>query len=287
MPANRSRTERWRDNLWQIYERGGSIEFALASDTSDAHNDLVWRVRLLSVSDDEISVEQPFALGREIEVAESTPLVCAITIGQNRWMFRSSVTRRSRARGQGGREHTVLHVALPEHVERCQRRAFYRVATASLNLPQVQCWHLISPISAVAAEVANKALITGIASGRIASDGSIPEIALPEVGPRFQSSLVNIGGGGAGIVVSRESAQAANRFRTLWAHIDLRPRLPAPLGVVAKIAHTHIDSLQNVYLGLAFEFGHNLSHRDFIVSQILKYVEATLQQRATLPGEAA
>jgi hypothetical protein len=41
MPANRSRTERYRDGLQQVLERGGALEVSFAHDTSEALPDMV------------------------------------------------------------------------------------------------------------------------------------------------------------------------------------------------------------------------------------------------------
>ncbi|MBT8485144.1 MAG: hypothetical protein KJO43_06160, partial [Phycisphaerae bacterium] len=69
MPANRSRTMQWRRCLEQIQERGGAIEIAVAhagDDDDGAH--LIWRVRVLALSADEIVVEQPAALGQIVHI---------------------------------------------------------------------------------------------------------------------------------------------------------------------------------------------------------------------------
>ncbi|MCA9299347.1 MAG: flagellar brake domain-containing protein, partial [Phycisphaerales bacterium] len=90
MPANRSRTERWRDGLQQIFERHGGIEISVASD--DDQPDLIWRVRILRLTDDEIVVERPSAMGATFDLCEGTALVGGMVIGQNRWMFHTEVT---------------------------------------------------------------------------------------------------------------------------------------------------------------------------------------------------
>ena len=63
MPANRSRTTRWRRCLEQIHERNGAIEIGLCSpETSVDGSDLLWRVRVVDLSPTELIVEQPLAL---------------------------------------------------------------------------------------------------------------------------------------------------------------------------------------------------------------------------------
>ena len=87
MPASRSRTTEWRRSLEQLRDRGGAIEIAVAHDEfagnelSETFNnvaDLVWRVRVLDITDECFSVDLPFALGRPVELPDDTTLVGAI-----------------------------------------------------------------------------------------------------------------------------------------------------------------------------------------------------------------
>src|SRR5262245_38596652 len=83
----------WRRCLRQVHERNGALEIAIAQDMpegaseDDIGRDLIWRVRLLSVTDTEIIVEQPMALGQSIQIDQGIQLVAILSIGQNRWMF--------------------------------------------------------------------------------------------------------------------------------------------------------------------------------------------------------
>ena len=88
MPASRSRTHDWRKLLQQIYERGGAIEFAIAhpdrGETDPSLHatgpDLVWRVKVQELTEEEIGVEFPVTLGREVRIDVGTELVAAIAI---------------------------------------------------------------------------------------------------------------------------------------------------------------------------------------------------------------
>lgn len=285
MPANRLRNERWRDSLWQVRDRGGSLELSIAQEADaaapgDAQGqqrapDLVWRVRLLDIGERELLVDCPSTCGRQLRVQEGTPLVGAMVIGQNRWMFRTRAL--GRADGPSPFHNYgpgTLRVLMPEHVERCPRREFMRVSTAALHVPVVECWPLLDPATVPAAEVANRAYVEAIERGErtpLVSD-SDDAFALPEVGPCFKARLTNLGGGGLGLLIDKHDAHGADRSRLLWLRLDLRPALAAPLGMVGKLAHTHIDSSQQLYAGVAFEFGFHPPHREFIVRQIEAYV---------------
>ena len=282
MPASRSRTERWRDCLDQIYERNGGLELSVDRDESGAAEgpaDLVWRVRILRLTDTEIAVEMPTAMGQSIQLAPGTRLIAGMSIGQNRWMFKTEVLSPAQD-ALPLRQAAAIRLRIPDHVERCARRAFYRMSTAELRLPEVQCWPLLDPCTVLAAEVANRAHISALLRGEIAPDAAQDDadpMVLPEVGPPFRAKLVNLGGGGAGMMIDRAASSGSDRSRMIWTRINLTPEIPAPLAVTAKIVHSHIDSSMNTYVGVAFDFSYHAAHREFVVAQISRYVLA--QQR--------
>jgi hypothetical protein len=141
-------------------------------------------------------------------------------------------------------------------------------------LPPVECWQLLSPTSAIAAEAANAGKIRDLQSGRCDESLAMTASLLPEVGPKFTGKLLNIGGGGVGIIFDRNEASAADRCRLIWLRVDLRPVIPAPIAMTARLVHKHIDSEQNLITGAAFDFSVNAAHREFVVDQIVRYVNA-------------
>src|SRR5262245_7241178 len=140
MPANRSRTERWRDCLEQVYERGGCLEISLEGESGGSSADLVWRVRILRISESELVVEQPNALGQTIRLEKGASILAVLSIGQNRWMFPTRAVGTLEVSQSEGRGVSALRLEMPVRVERCQRRQFYRMSTAELRLPNVTCW---------------------------------------------------------------------------------------------------------------------------------------------------
>lgn len=276
------------DCLQQVAQRDGAIEISIPASAEplnapgrsfNPHGaDLIWRVRILSLTPTEIVVEQPSTAGQFIDLNPGVTVVAAMSIGQNRWMFRTSVLPRS----NGTRSGRQARLAMPETVERCQRRNFYRISTAELSLPTVECWPLINPTTVVSAEVANRALIMDLLNGSpaaeaVAANPDDESLTLPEVGPRFNAHLMNLGGGGAGLMVDKKESSAADRARLYWIRINLMPTIPAPIAMTARLVHTHMDSSQNLYAGMAFEWAFHVAHRDFVVDQIARYV-AELQR---------
>jgi hypothetical protein len=281
MPANRSRTEKWRDCLSQICERGGGLEFAIDQGASPDRKDLVWRVHVYRLESNTILIEHPGSMGQSFPVPAGTPLVGIMAVGQNRWMFRSRVLAVETVPTRSGRRK-ALRIEAPDAVERCIRRNAERTSTLELNLPMVDCWPLLEPRSATAVEIANRVQITDLLGqgGGGQARPSDDAAALPEVGPRFEARLSNIGGGGVGLIIPRQVHATGDSVHPYFLRIDLRPAVPAPLLLTARVAHTHIDSQQNTYAGLAFDFTHNQEHKTFVVGEIARYVGAMPVRKA-------
>jgi hypothetical protein len=291
VPASRSRTDQWRECLRKVHERGGALEISVdrgqgaEGSAPSRGSDVVWRVKLISVSDTGMVVEPPSACGATISLAAGVKLVGAMTVGQNRWMFHTRVG--GHVPGPHGSRALVLEA--PQGVERCTRRGFYRISTADIRLPNVRCWALLDPTSIRAAEAANRAQINDLLNSGAAptADESPDSILLPEVGPMFPAKLLNISGGGLGLLLSPEDSRALHSRPYLWLRVDLRPDVPAPIAVTCRLAHTHLDSAQNLYAGLAFDFGHNIEHRKFVVDLFSAYVGAVQSRQQDAQKKAA
>ena len=285
MPARRSRTLEWRRCLEQVQERGGAIEIAVLRDydrmADAAGSHLVWRVRLLEVAGDEIVVEPPTTLGEIIRVEVGINLVAVLAVGQNRWMFMTSNLGPTEHRNGTGRTVPALRLTMPDSVERCQRRSHDRVETTSLVLPEVDVWPLLDPKSVLPAERANELQFeddrNGVGSGdrRTSIDD---ESLMPEIGPKFTTKLLNIGGGGVGLRVKPEDAPAMARHKVFWLRFSMPPELTTPICATAKLVHTAVNSSQFTYAGMAFDFSFNPIHQRIVVEQIRRFI--AIQQRA-------
>lgn len=299
MPATRSRNEHWRTSLQQIHERNGSLEVTLPryvqpSEEGDGTppQNVIWRVRILALSDTELVVEEPMVLGHTFHLGAGTELVAIIVIGQNRWMFRTSVIEPTSVQLNGRVRVTGLRLKMPSDVERCQRRNFYRVATAALALPKVECYPVLDPASIEVAEAASRvqAEEPGLSPvlARIGAPGD--SAVMPHVGPMIPAMMMNIGGGGVGLLFEASERGALEGSRLYWLRLRLQPHIPSPLGVAARVRHTHIDSTQRLYAGMMFEFGGEQAHQKFVVEQLCKYVAQVQREqlrRQTLDGSAA
>ena len=299
MPASRSRTNEWRRSLQQVFDRGGAIEFAIArpdtaGDSDDLHDhaagaDLVWRVKVLQLTEEEMTVEAPMALGRNIVIDPDIELVGAISIGQNRWMFRTRNLGIAPGESNRSRSQRALRLSLPENVRRCQRRA-RRFDTRDLKLPEVEVWPLLDPKSVLPAERSVKIAWESSCGGEPVDQDSIcSDAVMPTVGPRFSATLMNLGGGGIGLRVDHDAAQALGRHRVFWIRMPLPPELDVPVLATGKVVHTHIDSMHRTYAGVAFDFTFNNAHQDLVAEQISTYIERlqSSQLAAKSSGDAS
>ncbi|MBL9140578.1 MAG: flagellar brake domain-containing protein [Phycisphaerae bacterium] len=291
MPASRSRTVEWRRSLEELSEKGGSLEIAVARPEGSEDPRLLWRLRILSVTDEGLVVEAPGALGRTVQLHLGTAIEAFIVIGQNRWQFDTVVTKEIPAGVLPDARFGAVGLSMPESVRRCMRQ-FARVNVSMLDLPMVDMWPLLDPKSVVAAERANELRFAALPTGALARPAGAATVAtvaatddealLPTVGPRFFAQLANIGGGGAGLVVEPSEAAALSRHRVFWVRLPLGEICPVPIVCTAKVVHTHIDSSQRTYAGLSFDFTFNTAHQKTVVAQVERSVRALeLKQRLT------
>ena len=278
MPAHRSRTTGWRRCLQQLVDHKGSLQIALAP-SGPAGRDFVWRAKLISMNDNEILVEMPTAAGEPLPLVEGVKLLGIIAIGQNRWMFRTkclgSLTYRA-----NGRDGVGLKLEMPSAVERCQRRRDYRISTDTLALPEITAWPLLDPRSVVLPERMCQLRMERHIAGNTTPDAIEEKDVMPDVGPSFTATLVNIGGGGVGLQVPAGDGYGVGRHRLHWLRFPLPGTDGPPLCVTAKLMHWHLEAGGTTYMGMMFDFSFNPSHRRFVTQQITRAV--AIQQRQQL-----
>lgn len=288
LPANRSRTTEWRRCLQQVAQRNGSLEVAVSRDYSDNENGrhLLWRVRILQLTDSEIIVEQPMTLGHTMPLEIGVQLVAILAIGQNRWMFSTTNLGNILHDSQSRTGVQAMRLVMPQSVERCQRRNYYRVHTTGVDLPQVSIWPLLDPKTVLAAERANELEYEENESNKVSAkinSKNNDENLMPDVGPELSATILNLGGGGIGLCFSPDSSGILSRHKLYWLKFALPPELTTPICATAKLIHSHMESNQQIYAGMAFDFSFNPVHQRFLVSQICRFI--SIQQRDQLECE--
>jgi hypothetical protein len=96
---------------------------------------------------------------------------------------------------------------------------------------------------------------------------------LPTIGPGFGATLVNLGGGGLGILVEPADAAALSRHRLFWIRFTLGDVMPVPVCCAARVVHTHMDSSHRIYAGVSFDFDFNPAHQRVVAEQIVHAIE--------------
>ena len=290
MPANRSRTTEWRRCLQELAQRQGALEIAVACDYQEGEGGqhLVWRVRLLQLTDEAMIIEQPMTLGQTIKLEPGIQLVAILAIGQNRWMFNTANLGETNFKLDSHTTVAALRLSLPVSVERCQRRNHYRVDTASLTMPQLDVWPLLDPKSVLVAERVNELEFEAARGGAEDTDAAHvnkfdPESMMPDVGPKQVATLLNLGGGGLGLRFAPEDSQILSRHKLFWLRFKLPPELDTPICATAKLIHTHMELSQHTYAGMAFDFSFNPSHQRYVVNQICRYI--AVQQQAQFDSD--
>lgn len=278
--------------MQQVFERGGTLEISVASAGSVAgstvgssihshplvdpqevvgSSDLVWRLKIVSLEEESVLVEAPVALGETFRIEDGIALVGAITIGQNRWKFRSRKISDERPTGARG---VCMRLELPDNVERCLRR-FVRIEASELQLPSVSMWPLLDPRTTVAAETANEEAFRAFLESKLPSNVAAP---MPSVGPKFNATLMNVGGGGVGLRVESQDSAVLGRHRIFWIEIPLGRNHPVPIVATGKVVHTHLDSSQRTYIGVSFDFTFRLTHQQTVVEQIQRSMQQAQSQ---------
>jgi c-di-GMP-binding flagellar brake protein YcgR len=278
MPANRSRTTGWRRCLQQLVDHNGSLQIALAPNGPTGH-DFVWRAKLVSLNDNEIIVEMPTAAGEPLPLEEGVQLLGIISIGQNRWMFRTNCLGNIPFRSNS-RDGVGLRLQMPKTVERCQRRRDYRIASDVLSLPEITAWPLLDPRSVVLPERMCQLRMERHISFENEPRALGEKDVMPDVGPSFTATLVNIGGGGVGIQVPAGHASGIGRHRLHWLRFPLPGSDLPPISLTAKLMHWHLEAGNSTYMGMMFDFSFNPSHKRFVTQQITRAV--AIQQREQL-----
>jgi hypothetical protein len=231
------------------------------------------------MNETEILVEMPTAAGEPLPLEQGVQLLGIIAIGQNRWMFRTVCLGNTTYRSNG-RDNTGLMLKMPSAVERCQRRRDFRISTDKLELPELSVWPLLDPRSVVLPERISQLRMERHLAGDSSPEALGEQDSMPDVGPAFSATLVNIGGGGVGLQVHSGDSSGVGHHRLHWLRFPL-PNSDGPaLCVTAKLMHWHLESGGSTYMGMMFDFSFNPSHRRFVTQQITRAV--AIQQREQL-----
>lgn len=205
-----------------------------------------FRTRVLSAGDGGIVVQRP----AQAEAAgcfhpRTVVSVLALDGEGRRWELISKVRRSMRVKLNDTADTAALMLDYPSELRSGQRRSFYRVATRSSEMDSIQL---------------------------------LPHEESPEV-KAFSAALLNISGGGVGVIAPVEMREQLARTRYYVCRMTL-PVLGFPMMIPVCIVHREILEDGQTYLGMSFDFDDDRSDRERIVDEVCRF--ATHLQREQL-----
>lgn len=217
-----------------------------------------FRTRVINAGDNGMVLQRPL----QAEAAgcfhpRAIVSVLVIDAEGQRWELISRVQRSMKVKLNEKSDTPALLLNFPHELRSGQRRSFYRVATRASELDSIllvpqDCEH---------------------------RDG-VPE---KQQVKSFNAALLNISGGGAGVLAPPEMREQLSRTRYYTCRITL-PVLGFPMMIPICIVHREILEDGQTYLGLAFDFDDDRGDRDRIVDEVCRF--ATHLQRDQLRKQA-
>lgn len=217
----------WEETLKELNQRDGALELSGLSHDPAQGVPPVFRVRLLAFGPGGLIVDRP-GHAEEAHYFQPQAVVRLLAvIGQNRWELITTVDSRVKFRMNETTVVPALKLAPPHEVQSVQRREYFRVSTAGVELPGVHLKPLLGAIDP-------------------AFVGPSPAV------PPFKARLLNIGGGGLGAECPQGPSKLIHYASRFNCTLDL-PSLSKPLVVPATLVHLAPQPQGTCYLGLRFD----------------------------------
>ena len=242
----------WQAALLGVAGEEGLVEVAAMNHTTGQTDGGWHRTRLAAIEQGAIVVQRPSSAATRAALVPGRHVCLMFAAGPNRWTLYSRVEGFTLRPINDHTRLACLVLQWPREVSTVQRRAFFRAATASLDLPDVHLQPLIDDASAQAADLPARAR------------------------QPLRAQLVNISGGGLGLVVDHSAAPAANRFLDYRCTLQL-PTHDAPLELTVRHVHLRRNANETLYLGVMFVFD-DLVQQRHVADTICRFTTA-LQRR--------
>jgi hypothetical protein len=234
-----------------------------------------WRVRMLSLERDALIVERPRIAGAPVSIAPGTMVEGVITDGSRRWSFISRVIDQVRQSLNGEQVVAGVRLSIPTRVQESQRRDYYRVSVAGIDLPPVKMSVLHDSDAVLAYQKYNR-LIHRLAGRTSGMKVVVP--ALPATGEAMTATAIDVSGGGLCLAAESSAEAMLVALPQLWVEFNV-PGAFGPIFSSARPAHWHHDG-RRLVVGLCFNFDRDRDHADFIGDIVCRF--AAEQQRKLL-----
>lgn len=232
----------WEACLAHLAERDGSVELTAMSTSAHTPMGTTYKVRLLALREGGMVVDRP-AHREEARFFQPGALVRLLASqGPARWELMTHVLARVKFKLNDQAVVGALVLARPHEVHRVQRREFFRVSAAGVEMHDVR----LSPISPP---------LLPMDSGD--TDDRAALLEQPVLGPLpaladFKGHLVNIGGGGMGVEAPRSASFTLEHALQYHCQLDL-PSDQTTLKAIATRVHLVKHDNGSYYMGLRFD----------------------------------
>jgi hypothetical protein len=246
----------WLETLATLAKRNGAVELTPLEWPDDQGSPPTFRVRVLEMDFETLTVERPASPDAASCVGREAPLRVLAIDGRARWEFLTTVIGATAVPLNPVTRVLALKLQMPTVATSAQRRDHFRASTAGVTL---------EPALVIA----------------LPDNPAIPVTSLAER-PSFPATVVNISGGGIGLDAPQRAAPIVFKFSRFKVWIDL-PTSEQPIEVDASVAHFEPQPGGNSYVGLHFEFGDD-DEAKRIADEVCRF--SAWQQRQALSREA-
>lgn len=262
----------WFETVDEVVRHDGSISIQpdlLDREIADGQQVREFRVRLLDVSDNGWVIDRPFARAGEVGLKPGTAVTGVIGQGTTRYAFRSKVRSTGLTNLNDQQRIAVVNLTPPTHVQVVQRRKFFRVETASNDLPPIKVFPIEDLATVADAECNLQFQLRG---------GEASGPTRPNVGEPLFATAMDISGNGVAIALDAGDRPIVSDASLLWLELSL-PTGDYPIGVAVK--PVRIDPRgKEIAVGCAFQFLFSKDHQKLVTDEICAF--AAHQQRKLL-----
>lgn len=217
--------------LDSLVKRDGSVEITPIL----GHDDRVpptARVRLLALASNGVVIDRPIGQAFTRHMVKGTRLHVLVAEGAERWEFHAAILDTVPFRLNDSTEVPAIVISSPKTVHSAQRRAYFRVTIGSVAVKNTR----LTPI-------------LGDAQTETESDEAAPQ---SDIKP-FEAKLLNIGGGGIGVLTPQRVAWQLPMVRRYECTLPL-PTRKTPVVIPADVVRLEEQEDGTTYMGLQFDF---------------------------------
>ena len=261
----------WFGLVKELEERNGTLTIQAVDRSKPDAATPEHKVRLIRIVDNAWILERPFAKSGELGFSPNRTLYGIVGTGPSRFGFNSTVINTETFQLNDASEIPVIRIESPRNIATVQRRAYYRVAAAALDLRPITAWPLNDINTARLAETANQ---HAHKHPDIIADTIRPSLGMP-----IHGRIFDISGNGIALITDAGNAPVFNDMTPIWLEFYL-PENPIPFAVVARTIRVSPLGDSEIQVGLQYQFAHNPAHAQFITDNVCRF--SAEQQRLQL-----